>query len=134
MAESRTDANESPTVVGRPGTAAGRRSRTDGDRVADRITITRWNLGLSLALALSVLTGAFTLVWDEVATLDETQVTLVSGVSRLEVKVETLSEDVTMLREEMRAEVAMLREEMRADFRALGDLIRARETSAGDAQ
>ena len=150
MSESKTDAKESPAGVGKPGTAAGRPSRADGHRASseshrasDGITITRWNLGLSLTIALTVLTGAFTLVWDETTTLRETQVDLVAGVSRLEVEVgalredvTTLQEDVTTLREELHESVADLRRELhesvadlREEIRALGELIRARETS-----
>lgn len=148
MSESNTDANESPAVVGRPRTATGRRSRADGHRSSDGITITRWSLGLSLTIALTVLTGAFTLVWDEMTTFRETQVALVARVSRLEVQVTalqedvtTLREDVTALREELHESVADLRGELREsvadlreEIRALGDLIRARETPGADTQ
>ena len=124
MSESKTDAKESATAAGRPGTATGRPSRADGYRASDGITITRWNLGLSLSIALTVLTGVFTLLWDETTTLRETQVALVTRVSRLEVQVAELREDVTALRVELRESVAGLR----GEIRALGDLIRARET------
>ena len=103
------------------------------------ITVTRWTLGLSLSIALTILTGAFTLVWDETTTLGETQVQLVDRVSRVEVQVGELREDVADLRGEMadfrgelRESVADLRGEMadlRGEIRELGDLIRARETS-----
>ncbi|WP_420633750.1 hypothetical protein [Candidatus Palauibacter sp.] len=83
-------------------------ARTDRSRATDGITI-----------ALTVLTGAFTLVWDETATLGDTQVELVSRVSRLEVEVTGLRREVTDLREEMRQ---------------LGDLIRAREALGTEAQ
>lgn len=147
MSESNTDARESPAVVGKPGTATGRRSRADGYRAPDGITITRWNLGLSLTIALTVLTGAFTLVWDEMTTFRETQVALVERVSRVEVKVEALQEDVTALQEDVTAlqeDVTAIREDvtairnelresvadLREEIRTLGDLIRARETSS----
>lgn len=125
---------QSPAVVGRPATATGRRSRADGrraseGRASDGITITRWSLGLSLSIALTLLTGAFSLVWSETSTLRETQVELVTRVSRLEVQFEELREDVTALRGELRESVA----DLRGEIRALGDLIRGRETQA-DAQ
>ena len=149
MSESKTDANESPAVVGRPAAATGRRSRADGrraseDRASDGITITRWNLGLSLSIALTLLTGAFSLVWSETSTLRETQVELVTRVSRLEVQFEELREDVAALREDvtaLRGDVTALRGELResvadlrGEIRALGDLIRGREALGAGAQ
>ncbi len=89
------------------------------------ITITRWNLCFSLALALTVAMGAVYLLWDRANTLHATQLELVERVSRVEAQVTVLQEDVTALRGEVRDGVAGLREEIRA----LGDLTRARETS-----
>ncbi len=136
MAESKTDTAESRTAVGEPA-AAGRRARAEARRAADGITVTRWNLGLSLSIALTVLTGAFTLVWAETTTLGETQVQLVDRVSRVEVQVVELREDV----KDLRGEMADLREELResvadlrGEIRELGDLIRARETADVGAQ
>ncbi len=156
MSESKTDANESPAVVGRPATATGRRSRADGrraseDHASDGITITRWSLGLSLGIALTLLTGAFSLVWSETSTLRETQVELVTRVSRLEVQFEELREDVAALREDvtaLRDDITALREDvtamrgelresvadLRGEIRALGDLIRGREPLGAGAQ
>lgn len=124
MAESKTDTAESRTAVGEPA-AAGRRARAEGRRAADGITITRWSLGISLSIALTVLTGAFALVWDETTTLGETQVQLVDRVSRVEVQVGELREDVADLRGELRESVS----DLRGEIRELGDLIRARDTS-----
>ena len=108
------------------------------------LTITRWSLSLSLTLALAVLTGAFTLVWERTVALHETQVELIGRVSTIEAEVRDLREDVGLLREEvgeLREEVGELREEMgelreevrseigelREEVRQLAALIRARE-------
>ena len=142
MAESKTDTAESRTAVGEPAAPA-RRTRAEGHRAPDGITVTRWTLGISLSIALTVLTGAFTLVWDETTTVGEMQVQLVDRVSRVEVQVGELREDVADLRGELRESVADLRGEaadlrgelresvadLRGEIRELGDLIRARETS-----
>ena len=94
------------------------------------MSISRWSLGVSLAIALTVVMGGFTLVWYELNAFRETQLELVAGVSRVEAHVEALQEDVTALRVELREGVADLRGEMRdlrGEIRELGDLIRARE-------
>lgn len=116
------------------------------------IMITRWNLSLSLTLALTVVMGGFSLLWERTNALHATQLELVTRVTRLEVQVTALQEDVTViredvtalreelhesvadLREEFRAEIAGLREELREEIRELGDLIRARETLEVGAQ
>ncbi|MYC87871.1 MAG: hypothetical protein F4X22_06490 [Gemmatimonadales bacterium] len=120
MSESNTDAAEPRTVVGEPGAAAGRRSHAEGHRVVDGIMITRWNLSLSLTLALAVVAGGFSILWERTTALHATQLELVTRVTRVEVQVEGLREDVTALREELHESVAALREEMaalRAEFR-----------------
>ena len=94
------------------------------------MSISRWSLGVSLAITLTVVMGGFTLVWYELNAFRETQLELVAGVSRVEAHVEALQEDVTALRVELREGVADLRGEMRdlrGEIRELGDLIRARE-------
>ena len=101
------------------------------------LTITRWSLSLSLTIALAVLTGAFTLVWDRTVTLQETQFELIGRVSTIEAEVRDLREDVGLLREEvgeLREEMSELREEVRSEIgelreevRQLAALIRARE-------
>ena len=108
------------------------------------MSISRWSLGVSLAIALTVVMGGFTLVWYELNAFRETQLELVAGVSRVEAHVEALQEDVTAIREdvtalrvELRESVADLRGEMRdlrGEIRELGDLIRAREPSGDGAQ
>ena len=111
---------------------------------ADGITITRWSLGLSLTTALTVLTAAFALVWNQTTTLGETQVQLVAGVARLdarmtgvetrvaglETRVAGLESEVRDLRTEVREEIGGLREEIRR----LADFIRAREMQSPPAQ
>ena len=106
-------------------------------RAADGITITRWSLGLSLTTALTVLTAAFALVWNQTTTLGETQVQLVAGVARLdarmtgvETRVAGLESEVRDLRTEVREEIGGLREEIRR----LADFIRAREMQSPPAQ
>lgn len=89
---------------------------------ADRITITRWSLALSLTLALSVVAAAFTLVWNRTVTLGETQVQLVAGVADLNARVTGLESEVRDLRAEMRdlrAEIRDLRTEMREEIGSL---------------
>ena len=108
------------------------------------MSISRWSLGVSLAIALTVVMGGVTLVWYELNAFRETQLELVAGVSRVEAHVEALQEDVTAIREdvtalrvELRESVADLRGEMRdlrGEIRELGDLIRAREPSGDGAQ
>ncbi len=87
--------------------------------------MTRWSLGFSLALALTVGMGAFFLLWDRTNALHARHLELVERVSYIQAQVTVLQEDVTTLRGDMRESVAGLREEIRE----LGALIRARETS-----
>ena len=127
MSESNTDAANSRTAVGEPTADAGRRPRAAAHRAADGIMITRWNLSLSLTLALAVVAGGFSILWERTTALHATQLELVTRVTRVEVQVEglredvtALREDVTALREELHESVAALREEMaalRAEFR-----------------
>ena len=94
------------------------------------MSISRWSLGVSLAIALTVVMGGFTLVWYELNAFRETQLELVAGVSRVEAHVEALQEDVTAIREDVTALRVELREsvaDLRGEIRELGDLIRARE-------
>lgn len=119
MSESNTDAAKPRTVVGEPGAAAGRRSRAEGHRVADGIMITRWNLSLSLTLALTVVMGGFSILWERTSALHATQIELVTRVTRVEAQVEGLREDVTALREELHESVAGLRAEFREEMAAL---------------
>ena len=125
MAESNTDTAESRTAVGEP--AAARRTRAEGRRAADGITVTRWNLGLSLTFALTVVTGAFTLLWERTNALQATQIELVAHASRMEFQVTDLREDVVTLREDMvalREDMVVLREEVTA---IRGDVTAIRE-------
>ncbi|MDE2663037.1 MAG: hypothetical protein OXI39_08545 [Gemmatimonadota bacterium] len=57
------------------------RSRVRPSGAADGITVTRWSLGLSLTVALTVVTAAFTLVWNQTVRLGETQVQLVASIA-----------------------------------------------------
>ena len=146
MSKSKTDAAKSRTAVGKPGAGTGSTTRADRDRTTDGITITRWNLGLSLTIALTVMAGAFSLLWERTHALHDTQIQLVSRVSGLEARVsglesevrelrlemralrEEVRSDLNDLREEVRSDINDLREEMRAGMQELADLIRARET------
>ncbi|MCY3698550.1 MAG: hypothetical protein OXH46_02775 [Gemmatimonadetes bacterium] len=124
--------------------------------------ITRWNLSLSLTLALTVVMGGFSLLWERTNALHATQLELVTRVTRVEVQVQDLREDVVALREdvvavredvaalreeiaalrgEFREEIAALREELREsvavlreEIRGRGDPIRAHETLEVGAQ
>ena len=136
--ESGADAGSARADDGRSGTGTQRSGATDG------ITITRWSLGLSLMIALTVVTAAFTLVWEQTATLGERQVQFVAHVgvldgrmsgletrmsgletrmSGLETRMTSLETRMTSLESEVREEISGLREEIRG----LADLIRARE-------
>ena len=127
MPESKTNAAESRTVADKPAAGAGSHARTGPRRTTDGITITRWSLGLSLTLALAVLTGAFTLVWDRTASLEAQMRDL-----RLEVRADIgdLRGDLRGLRAEVSADIDGLRDEVRE----LAALIRARETPDRGAQ
>lgn len=105
-----------------------RRSRAGVRRpgAADGITISRWSLALSLTLALTVVAGAFTLVWNRTVTLGETQVQLVAAVADLNARVTSLESEVRGLRAEMRdlrtamrEEIGSLRVEMREEIGSL---------------
>ncbi|WP_420461545.1 hypothetical protein [Candidatus Palauibacter sp.] len=142
MSKSKTDAAKSRTAVGEPGAGTGSTTRADRDRTTGGITITRWNLGLSLTIALTVMAGTFSLLWERTNALHDTQIQLVSRVSGLEARVSGLEARVSglesevrelrlemrALREEVRSDITDLREEMRAGMQELADLIRARET------
>ena len=128
MSKSTADTTNAAPAAERPG--AGSRTRSSRSRRSDGIIITRWNLGLSLTIALTVVTGAFSLLWERTNALQATQIELVGRVSRLEVQVAELREDVDALREDvgaLREEMRALREEMRAEIRAVAELIRARD-------
>ena len=75
--ESGADAGSARADDGRSRTGTRRSGATDG------ITITRWSLGLSLTVALTVVTAAFTLVWNQTVRLGDTQVQLVATVADL---------------------------------------------------
>ena len=151
MSTSTADARESGSdAVTEPGVARPR-SRSRRSREANGITITRWSLGLSVTVALTILAGAFTLVWEQVGALRETQVMLVSRVSTLDERVSGLDGRLSRLEtevRELRGEVAGLRNEvialrdelrdtaddLREEMRILGDLIRARNPGGAEAQ
>ena len=132
--ESGADAGSARADEGRPRTDTQRSGATDG------ITITRWSLGLSLMIALTIVTGAFTLVWEQTATLGERHLQLVTHVGGLDGRMIGLETRMTGLETRMtglESEVRDLREEMgglseemgglREEVRDLADLIRARD-------
>jgi len=103
------------------------RARVQPSGAADGITITRWSLGLSLTIALTVVMAAFTLVWNQTVTLGETQVQLVASVSGLDARVTGLEAEMRDLRSEVRDLRSEVREEvggLREEVRGLADLIR----------
>ena len=147
--ESGADAGSAHADDGRSRTGTRRSGATDG------ITITRWSLGLSLTIALTVVTGAFTLVWNQTERLGETQVQLVARVTGLDerttgldTRITGLESEVRDLRVEMREEIGGLRDEigglrdevreeiggLREEIRDLADLIRERELPGSPAQ
>ena len=126
--------------------AGDRRSRTrvQPSGATDGITITRWSLGLSLTVALTVVTAAFTLVWNQTVRLGETQVQIVARVTGLDERTMGLDTRVAGLETRMtgletrmvglESEVRDLRDEVREglgglrdEIRELADLIRLRE-------
>ena len=117
--------SESPPVTG--ATAAGDVPRSPGRHAPDGIVITRWNLALSLSISLTVLAGAYSLVWQRMSAFHATQLSLVDRVARIEVHTTVLREETAVLREE----TAALREEMHAGFAELRDLIRAGRADRG---
>ena len=129
--ESGADAGSARSDDGRSRAGTQRSGATDG------ITITRWSLGLSLTIALTVVTAAFTLVWNQTVGLGETQVQLVARVTGLDERTTGLDTRITGLESEMRdlrAEVRDLRVEVRGEIgglreeiRELADLIRERD-------
>ncbi|WP_420615283.1 hypothetical protein [Candidatus Palauibacter sp.] len=106
------------------------------------VTITRWSLGISLTLAVTILGGAFTFqserisgVESEVRDLRAELHTEINGLRQ------EVSADIRDLRHEMRTEIGTLRQEVRTDIgdlrdevRELADVIRTRDTPDADAQ
>ena len=125
MSESKPSPSESPPVTG--ATAVGAVAGSPGRHAPDGLVITRWNLALSLSISLTVLAGAYSLVWQRMNAFHATQLNLVDRVSRVEVHMTFLQNDLAVLREEM----AVLREEMHAGFAEVRELIRARRTDGG---
>lgn len=109
------------------------RTRVRPSGATDGITITRWSLGLSLTIALTVVTAAFTLVWNQTEKLGETQVQLVAIAASLDARMTGVETRMTGLETRMtglETRVAGLESEvrdMREEIRELADLIRDRE-------
>ena len=131
MPNSKADAATPTPDAGVPGTEAkdrpppDRRASADAPSPPNGITITRW----SLALAVVVLGGAFTLVWNRTAGLDDPLWSLQDQVADMRAEISvvhhevgTLRDDMTALRQDVRAlrqETASLREEMRTEIGTL---------------
>ncbi len=122
MSESKPSPSESPPVTG--ASAVGDVTESPGRHAPDGIVITRWNLALSLFISLAVLAGFYSLIWQRMNAFHATQLTLVDRVSRVEVHMTFLQNDLAVLREE----TAVLREEMHAGFAEVRELIRAGRT------
>lgn len=122
MSESKPSPSDSPPVTG--ATAVGAVAGSPGRHAPDGLVITRWNLALSLSISLTVLTGAYSLIWQRMNAFHTTQLNLVDRVSRVEVHMTFLQNDLAVLREE----TAVLREEMQAGFAEVRELIRAGRT------
>ncbi|WP_420615424.1 hypothetical protein [Candidatus Palauibacter sp.] len=111
--------------------AVGDVTESPGRHAPDGIVITRWNLALSLFISLAVLAGFYSLIWQRMNAFHATQLTLVDRVSRVEVHMTFVQNDLAVLREEtavVREEMAVLREEMQAGFTEVRNLIRAGRT------
>ena len=109
------------------------RTRVQPSGATDGITNTRWSLGLSLTIALTVVTAAFTLVWNQTVRLGETQVQLVASVTGLNERTTGLETRMVSLETRMagvESEVRALRDEVRE----LADLIRERDLPGPSAQ
>ena len=131
MPSPKTRTFESGADAGSPGADDGRsRAGTQRSGATDGITVTRWSLGLSLTIALTVVTGAFTLVWNQTVRLGETQVQLIATVADLGGRMTGLEARMSGLESEVREEIGGLREEIRE----LADLIRERELPGSPAQ
>lgn len=121
MPNSKTDAATTAAVPGEsaagtvPGARAKRRASVNG------IIVTRLNLGLAVA----VLAGAFTLVWERTSRLDARVWDLHDQVAGLRVELHT---EINGLRRELRAEIGVLRDEVRE----LAALIRARAAAGAE--
>lgn len=122
MSESKPSPSDSPPVTG--ATAVGAVAGSPGRHAPDGLVITRWNLALSLSISLTVLTGAYSLIWQRMNAFHTTQLNLVDRVSRVEVHMTFLQNDLAVLREE----TAVLREEMHAGFAEVRELIRVGRT------
>ena len=98
------------------------------------ITITRRGLGISLPVAVAVLGGAFTLVWNRTSGIEDQ----VRDLRReLHTEINGLRQEVRTDIRDLRYEIGALRHEMRADIGALHDqvqelaiLIRTRDDAA----
>ena len=126
MPNSKADAATPAPAAGAPGAEAKDRpdaddqASTDAPTPKNGITITR----LSLTLAVAVLGGAFTLVWNRTSGIED-QVRDLRGELHTEINGlrQEVRADIRDLRHEMRTEIGTLREEMRADIGALRDQV-----------
>lgn len=148
MPNSKADTAKPAPAPGSSGTGAKPRPHadrpvsTDAPAPMNGVTITRWSLGISLTLAVTILGGAFTFqserisgVESEVRDLRAELHTEINGLRQ------EVSADIRDLRYEMRTEIGTLRQEVRTDIgdlrdevRELADLIRTRDTPDADAQ
>ena len=148
MPNPKADTAKPAPAPGSPGAGAKPRPRADRPASADDpapmngLTITRWNLGISLTLAVTILGGAFTFQSERISGV-ESEVRDLRGELHTEINGlrQEVRTDIRDLRHEMRTEIGGLREEVRADIgdlrdevRELADLIRARDTPDAGAQ
>ena len=92
MSESKPSPSESPPVT--DATAVGAVAGSPGRHAPDGLVITRWNLALSLSISLTVLAGAYSLVWQRMNAFHATQLNLVDRVSRVEVHMTFLQNEM----------------------------------------
>ena len=159
-----SQANAAESAAGSRTPRAGTKSRSPAERDApasgpvpmNGLTITRWNLGLSLSLAVTILGGAFMLQWDRTSGVEAEVRDLRAQVGDLGVQVGSLRvelhTEINGLRQELHTEISGLRHEvgaeidglrrelreevggLREEIRDLAELIRAREAPAPSAQ
>ena len=138
MPNSKADAATPAPDAGTPGAEAKNRARPDRRASAEPpappngITITRWGLGISLTLALGILGGAFMLVWNRTAGLDDRMWSLQDQVADMRAEIGVVRHEVGSLREDMTA----IRQDMsaiREQVQEIAILIRTRAAPA-DAQ
>ena len=130
MPNSKADAATPAPAAGTPGAGSEFRpcaddpASTDAPAPMNGITVTRWNFGVSLTLALGILGGSYMLLWDSTSRI-ETQVRGLSVDLHTEINGfrQEVRADLRDLRRELRGEIGALREDLRGEIGALREEI-----------